>query len=184
MATFDRFDIAEAHYLFLSEYHEGQGSERYARLSRLSRVFHPSPCWAGAASMNENAREIYAALVDRHEGGVDVWVSIYGDGALLDCTLDGDWGNLKHDDELDEQGDAQPTAIIALRGVPCAVALAAWDYCQGNQGSSPYSDGYEATECCAVAKESEVLECSVPWSCAECKRLGGCFLCGGDHSTK
>jgi len=105
---------------------------------------------------------------------VDLFVSVYGDGALLDATIDVDGDDLRRDDE-------GPTAILRLTGVPAEIAMAAVDYANGNMGPCPYSDGYEACECLAVAQSSEVVECDVPWSSDECKRLGGCFLCGGDH---
>jgi hypothetical protein len=58
---FDRYDIIEAHYWFCANYHGGQWSELYARLSRLSRIFTPSPLSRGPES--ENARDIYIKLV-------------------------------------------------------------------------------------------------------------------------
>lgn len=60
--SFDRFDIAEAWYAFLSDYHEGQGSKKYARLSRLSRKFKPGAAWSGIAGLSDNAKEIYRRL--------------------------------------------------------------------------------------------------------------------------
>jgi len=57
---FDRFDIAEAWYLALSECHGGQWSREYARLCKLSRSFKPSPMLS-VDRLNENAREIYDA---------------------------------------------------------------------------------------------------------------------------
>lgn len=55
---FDRFDIAEAWYLWLSHNHGGQGSLEYARLSRMTRYFSPSPLLS-MFSLSPNAREIY-----------------------------------------------------------------------------------------------------------------------------
>jgi hypothetical protein len=121
-----------------------------------------------------------------------LFVSVYGDGALLDATTTAP-GNLRRDNEpqRDENGDAiedadpEPTAILSLSGVPKAIRTRAVDYARrGNCGAAPYSDGYEAMECVHVATDVEVLDCSVPWSHAGCKRLGGCFLCGGLHDWK
>lgn len=55
---FDRFDIAEAYYLALAHCHGGQGSREYARLSKLSRVFKPSPM-LDVDNLTENGRAIY-----------------------------------------------------------------------------------------------------------------------------
>jgi hypothetical protein len=40
---FDRFQIVEAYYIALSLAHEGQGSDKYRRLSKLMGYFKPSP---------------------------------------------------------------------------------------------------------------------------------------------
>ena len=64
---FDRFDIVEAYYLFLSEYHEGQGSVKYARLSHILSYFNPSPN-VMCGNLSENAQAIYQNLVDQEEG--------------------------------------------------------------------------------------------------------------------
>ena len=110
-----------------------------------------------------------------------LYVSIYGDGALLDATTTNP-DSLRHDDEPGEDGNPQPTAILALEGVPAAVRIRAIDYCRrGNAGDEPYSDAYEAMECCQQAESANVLSCDVPWTPEECDRLCGCFLCGGDH---
>lgn len=63
---FDRFDIAEAFYLFSSHFHEGQASVKYRRLSRMSRYFKPSPLLS-VESLTENGREIYEALAQKEE---------------------------------------------------------------------------------------------------------------------
>ena len=62
---FNRFDIVEAHYAYYSDYHEGQGSRKYARLSRILGYFRPSPLFRGYESLTENGQEIYDALVER-----------------------------------------------------------------------------------------------------------------------
>lgn len=63
---FDRFDIADAHYLFLCHYHEGQASDKYRRLSRMGRYFKPSPLLS-VESLTENGRGIYEELVRKEE---------------------------------------------------------------------------------------------------------------------
>ncbi len=35
---FDRFDIVSAHYAFCADYHEGQYSDLYAKLSRIGTI--------------------------------------------------------------------------------------------------------------------------------------------------
>lgn len=63
---FDRFDIAEAYYLFFCHYHEGQASDKYRRLSRMTRNFKPRPSLA-VETLTENGREIYEALAQQEE---------------------------------------------------------------------------------------------------------------------
>jgi hypothetical protein len=58
---FDRFDIAEAYYLFFCHYHEGQFSDKYRRLSHMSSYFKPSPLLS-VENLTDNGREIYEAL--------------------------------------------------------------------------------------------------------------------------
>ena len=60
---FDRFDIVEAHYWFCTDYHEGQSSEKYERLCRISQYFTPGACSNGPST--ENAQEIYNELAER-----------------------------------------------------------------------------------------------------------------------
>ena len=57
---FDRFDIVEAWYLALSEWHGGQWSDEYRRLSGMTRYFRPSP-FLSVDSLTDNGREIYEA---------------------------------------------------------------------------------------------------------------------------
>ena len=66
---FDRFDICEAHYLFLSLWHEGQWSEKYERLSRLTRYFTPRPSLR-LATLTPNAKAIYSALVRKERTSI------------------------------------------------------------------------------------------------------------------
>ncbi len=58
---YDRFDIVEAWYLALSNCHGGQWSRDYARLSRMTRYFRPSPLLS-VDSLTDNGREIYDAV--------------------------------------------------------------------------------------------------------------------------
>jgi len=58
---FDRFDICEAWYLWLSHNHEGQWSAEYARLCRLLEYFTPGPLLT-LDSLSDNARAIYDAI--------------------------------------------------------------------------------------------------------------------------
>ena len=60
---FDRFDICEAWYLYLSRYHTGQWSPEYERLSRMSEYFSPRPMLCGM-TLSENGRAIYDSLVE------------------------------------------------------------------------------------------------------------------------
>ena len=68
MPIFDRFDICSAYWLFLGQYHGGQGSREYERLSRLLAHFSPSPLWRQPRDLPENARAIYRDLVVKHHG--------------------------------------------------------------------------------------------------------------------
>jgi len=61
---FYRFDICEAHYLFLSLWHEGQWSEMYRRLCRMTSYFNPRPSLR-LSTLTPNGKAIYAALVQR-----------------------------------------------------------------------------------------------------------------------
>ena len=63
-ATFDRFDIKEAHYLFWSEHHSGQFSDGYIRMCKALKNFKPSPglCWE---TLSDNAKDIYRDLCKR-----------------------------------------------------------------------------------------------------------------------
>lgn len=64
---FDRFDIVEAHYLFYYLYHDGQWSEGYRRLSKIMSYFSPRFSLSDENNLNENAREIFDALVEKHQ---------------------------------------------------------------------------------------------------------------------
>ena len=59
-ATYNRWDIVDAHYWFCVNYHEGRSSEKYVRQCRISKYFKPSPLAYGPES--DNAKAIYHAL--------------------------------------------------------------------------------------------------------------------------
>ena len=63
MYGWKRFDICEAWYLYASQYHSGQGSKLYAKLSQLARIkFRPSPILK-FKTLSPNGKEIYHALL-------------------------------------------------------------------------------------------------------------------------
>ena len=62
---FDRFDICSAYYCFLSEYHDGQFSDKYRRLSRLLTHFSPGAGLGSSDDLEGNARAIYDALIEK-----------------------------------------------------------------------------------------------------------------------
>lgn len=63
---FDRFDVCEAYYLFFANYHEGQGSDKYRRLSKMTFYFKPSQLLS-VERLNENSRAIYNNLVKKEK---------------------------------------------------------------------------------------------------------------------
>jgi hypothetical protein len=63
---FDRFDIVEAHYSFCCDYHNGQGSDLYHRLSRISHYFKPGFI-LNYETLTDNGREIYDNLERKHK---------------------------------------------------------------------------------------------------------------------
>lgn len=102
------------------------------------------------------------------------YISYYGDGAVLGC------GKSLANCRCDDEGE---TAIVRVV-MPKRDYLDVRHYCNGNAGPRPFSDAYEAAQVvAATAVETEVYSCDVAehWTPAECDRLGGCFLCGGDH---
>lgn len=68
MPYFDRFDIAEAYYLFFTHYHEGGGSRKYQRLSTMGQRlgFRPRPLLS-VETLSDNGREIYEDLAYHEE---------------------------------------------------------------------------------------------------------------------
>ena len=63
---FDRYDICEAYYCFLSEYQEGQWSEKYKKLCKMLLYFTPALLLT-SATLSDNAREIYDSLVTKEQ---------------------------------------------------------------------------------------------------------------------
>jgi hypothetical protein len=58
-----RYDIVDAWYWWLVDHHEGQWSERYARMSRLGRIYRPSRLANGPDG--EIAQDIYDNLCEK-----------------------------------------------------------------------------------------------------------------------
>lgn len=58
---FNRFEVCEAYYIFLSENHEGQFSKKYTRLCRLLAYFTPSP-FLSRDTLSENALALLMRL--------------------------------------------------------------------------------------------------------------------------
>lgn len=60
---FDRFDICEAYYCYMVEWHGGQTSKEYALTGTFHRLrFRPRPDLS-SDTLEENGRAIYDALV-------------------------------------------------------------------------------------------------------------------------
>ncbi|MGL4499994.1 MAG: hypothetical protein ACRCU2_13100 [Planktothrix sp.] len=57
----NRFDICEAYYIFLSENHGGQSSKMYSRLSNMLAYFTPRPTLT-RDTLSENAQMILEDL--------------------------------------------------------------------------------------------------------------------------
>ena len=64
----NRFDIVEAYYSFLSDYHCGQWDSKYSRLCKVLRYFKPSRSFYGYRSLTLNGKAIYDNLVRRESG--------------------------------------------------------------------------------------------------------------------
>jgi hypothetical protein len=58
---FDRFDICEGWFIYLSENHSGQSCPLYLRLCQLQKWFKPSP-FLTRSRLSENAQAILAKL--------------------------------------------------------------------------------------------------------------------------
>lgn len=66
MPYFDRFDVVEAHFLFYRNYHRGQNSKEYLRLSRIKRYFRPSPLLLLVKDLTNNGKAIYSDLIKKY----------------------------------------------------------------------------------------------------------------------
>ena len=66
---FDRFQILLGAYTYYMYNHEGQWSEGYARLCRISKVYTPGPMerFDLEAEGNEIALEVYNNLAEKHK---------------------------------------------------------------------------------------------------------------------
>jgi hypothetical protein len=64
---FDRFDICCAYYCYFAEWHGGQFSEEYRRLSNMLTYFKPA-CGLSSETLSDNARIIYDEIVAREQG--------------------------------------------------------------------------------------------------------------------
>ena len=62
---FDRFDIAQAYYLFFVDYHEGQGSEKYKRLCKIEEYLKLPYTFEGYKSLSKNGKAIYDYLAKK-----------------------------------------------------------------------------------------------------------------------
>lgn len=65
----DRFDICEAYYLFFCDYHGGQDSNYYKRMSMMSEAplfFKPAPSLS-FETLTENGKFIYLNLENKLE---------------------------------------------------------------------------------------------------------------------
>jgi hypothetical protein len=67
MAHFDRFDIAEAYWCYFIEWHGGQNSVEYRRLSKMDSYFKPRHNLS-SDTLEENSREIYTGIVMKYHG--------------------------------------------------------------------------------------------------------------------
>ena len=63
---FNRFDIAGAYYFYFRDYHGGQKSIEYKRLTKIKSYLKCNPFW-DICDLNENAKAIYDNLVKRGE---------------------------------------------------------------------------------------------------------------------
>ncbi len=66
---FDRFDICEAYFVYAMLWHGGQFTKDYAIFGRLAKIgFRARPSLCDETDLEENAREIYDALVEKRQG--------------------------------------------------------------------------------------------------------------------
>ena len=65
----DRFDICLAHWAFACGWHDGMGSETYAKFAQLNRLgFNPGCQTERPCDLSDNAKEIYRQLVVKRCG--------------------------------------------------------------------------------------------------------------------
>jgi hypothetical protein len=63
----DRFDICDAHYVFATLWHSGQGSKVYGYFGRLARMgYKPGLCAAQGKLNSEGSRAAYRSLCLAH----------------------------------------------------------------------------------------------------------------------
>lgn len=115
--------------------------------------------------------------MNTHTDTVQIWFTVYGDGALLDASTGSDWWNLRRDDDWEEGAESigHNTATLYAE-LPAGVARRVLNYARkGN--TDGFSDGYEALDTIRTAAvDTEVIDCEADW-----KGDGPCFLCGRDH---
>lgn len=58
-----RWDIIEGYYAFYTDYHTGQWSKEYSRLSRMK--FRPGPMWR-TNRISPGAQMVYEGVVSRY----------------------------------------------------------------------------------------------------------------------
>lgn len=63
MPHFNRMDVCEAWYLYLSTHYYGQGDPLYKRLCKLQTYFHVGGRGIDYSTLNENGKAIYDELV-------------------------------------------------------------------------------------------------------------------------
>lgn len=100
----------------------------------------------------------------------ELYVTIYGDGALLDASFD-----------PDVEGDGQGDWCKVLYTLPGNAADDAVNYCRDGNTRPGYRDGYEALGALErAALSSELLECTVDWD-SDGPGPEHCYLCGERH---
>lgn len=69
---FNRFDIADAYYLFAGEWHRGMGSAEYRIFGRLHNIGYKAAPNLSKKSLSENGRVILANLIRKARKGQTV----------------------------------------------------------------------------------------------------------------
>ncbi len=69
MPYWNRFDIVEAYYVYLVQYHDGQFSEKYNRMCHILTYFQPSFSIKEKEekALTENGKAIYDDLVENYK---------------------------------------------------------------------------------------------------------------------